>query len=380
MNQTRKDRIADNIKEYDAQGIHRTGTPVDRVSAEWLAAKIEAIGLTPHIPGFSLDRVDVLQAQVIVDDRILEGVPLFDCEEYTTGDGITGKLGPIENEDADIGVAVVPPFPGNEPTRKFNEARRSGRFKAMVSITSGPSNGFFLANASDFSHPFGPPVLQVSSREGAGLTDAAEEGAAATVTAHAERVEAEAFNVETTVAGADENLPPLVVITPRSGWWECASERGGGIAAWLEMMRGIKNMGPDRDVVFTANTGHELHHLGMKHYLKSNPDILNRAYAWIHLGANFSACENSVFVVCADETLKSDFTSCVESVELNTAVGRPFGEAIPIYEHGGRFISVGGTNPWFHAPEDRWPNAVNLEQTARIVEGLIKFSCDLAKK
>jgi alanyl-tRNA synthetase len=41
---------------------------------------------------------------------------------------------------------------------------------------------------------------------------------------------AEAFNVVATVAGQQTDLAPIVVITPRSGWWQCASERGGGLA------------------------------------------------------------------------------------------------------------------------------------------------------
>ena len=36
------------------------------------------------------------------------------------------------------------------------------------------------------------------------------------------------------VAGADAALAPIAVLTPRSGWWHCAGERGGGIAIWLE--------------------------------------------------------------------------------------------------------------------------------------------------
>ena len=380
MSQTIKDRIAGTIQAYDAQGIHRTGTDVDLESAQWLAASIEEVGLSPLFPQLVLDRIDILKAEIVVDDQRLDGVPLFDCEEYTGAKGIVGQLGSLESENAEIGVSVVPPWPGHEYTQKFINARKSGKFKAMVSVTIGPSKGLFLLNANDFSKPFGPPVFQVSSREGAWLQKATEDGATATVIVETERNSTIAVNVETRIEGIDRNLPPLVVITPRSGWWQCASERGGGIAAWLEMLRALKENRPDRDVIFTANTGHELHHLGMNHFLKSNPDLLDRAFAWIHLGANFAASENSVHVVCADEALKDQFLGAVTDVELNAVVGQPFGEAIPIHERGGRYISVGGTNPWFHAPEDRWPDAVNLDQTTRIIEGLIEFSKQFSKR
>jgi hypothetical protein len=65
----------------------------------------------------------------------------------------------------------------------------------------------------------------------------ARQGAHAVVTAQVERTQAQAFNVVTVVAGTNRSAAPLVVMTPRSGWWWCASERGGGLACWLEIMR-----------------------------------------------------------------------------------------------------------------------------------------------
>ena len=139
-------------------------------------------------------------------------------------------------------------------------------------------------------------------------------------------------------------------------------------------VRSMQQVRPKRDVLFTANTGHELHHLGMNHFLASHPTLLNEAFAWIHLGANFAAKDNSVVVIGSDEELKDKFVQAVSEIDIHAAMGRPFGEAIPIYEKNGRFITIGGTNPWFHAPEDRWPDAVNLDQTTRIVEGLIELA------
>ena len=54
--------------------------------------------------------------------------------------------------------------------------------------------------------------------------------------------QAQAFNVVAVVSRTD-GAPPLVVMTPRSGWWSCASERGGGFACWLEIMRAVRDAG-----------------------------------------------------------------------------------------------------------------------------------------
>ena len=40
-----QERLGQIIGEYDAQGVHRTGTDVDIQSAEWLKGRIAALGL-----------------------------------------------------------------------------------------------------------------------------------------------------------------------------------------------------------------------------------------------------------------------------------------------------------------------------------------------
>ncbi len=42
------ERIIQIFKDYDGQGIHRTGTETDTRNAHWLAEAIKAMGQTPH--------------------------------------------------------------------------------------------------------------------------------------------------------------------------------------------------------------------------------------------------------------------------------------------------------------------------------------------
>ena len=116
------------------------------------------------------------------------------------------------------------------------------------------------------------------------------------------RTPATAFNVTTTVAGSDRSLPPLVIMTPRSGWYWCASERGGGIACWLELIRDLRQAKPARDVVFVASSGHELGHLGINAFVDRRPGIVSRSLAWMHLGANIGAANAVVAQPAANPT------------------------------------------------------------------------------
>src|SRR5215472_4291800 len=62
-------RLAGVIQAYDAQGNHRTGTEVDRLSAEWLAGEIRKLGLDPRLEPFPLSRVDPQSCYLRVGGR-----------------------------------------------------------------------------------------------------------------------------------------------------------------------------------------------------------------------------------------------------------------------------------------------------------------------
>jgi hypothetical protein len=284
----REDRIRRIIHAFEEQGFHRTGTSVDRVSANWLRDEARSAGPTASLEPFSLQRVDPLAAALTVADRNIDGLPLFDAA-FTNEQGIRGRLGSLDS-DAEIGlVETVPNGAGAGP---LGDARRTNRHTAIVCVTRGGRPGLCPSNADAFLQPFGPPVLQVGSEHASWLQEQARRGAEVRVLAHVKRTTAEAFNVTARIAGGDSTLPPLVIMTPRSGWYWCASERGGGIACWLEVMRVLARARPARDVVFVASSGHELGHLGINAFVDRRPGIVTGSVAWIHLGANIGAARS----------------------------------------------------------------------------------------
>jgi hypothetical protein len=47
----------------------------------------------------------------------------------------------------------------------------------------------------------------------------------------------------------------------------------------------------------------------------------------------------------------------------------PSGETRDIHKADGRYVTLVGTNPWFHLPSDRWPHTVDAARVARIAAG-----------
>jgi len=374
-------RIASVIRTYEAQGFHRTGTAVDQISGDWLANKVRRVGFEPMREEFSLSRVDPIDASLLVNDRRIEGLPFFDGG-FTGPAGIAGLLGPL-NSDAPIGLAEIPPNAAQ--IGALGDARRQNRHQAIVVITRGTRPGFCPSNAESFLRPFGPPVLQVASEEAPLLGDCARVGLQVLLTVHVEREPAQAFNVITTIPGTNRTIAPLVVMTPRSGWWRCASERGGGLACWLEIMRATREARPVRDVLFVASSGHELGHLGIDTFIERRPGLVAAAKAWMHLGANIGAAQGSGNnLQASDDEMEAMMADAMTKagLRIDRRLARsavPRGEAENVHRWGGRYISIIGNNDLFHNTSDRGAEAVDLKVIERFAGAFAVVAASLAR-
>ena len=383
--ESRQDRIRRIVRAYDEQGFHRTGSAVDGASADWLRDEVTQTGLTPALESFPLQRVDVVSASVTVSGRRIDGVPLFDAG-FTGEGGIRGRLGRLE-ADAEIGLAETRPNAAG--TGPLGDARRQNRLKAIVCITHGARPGLCPSNADSFLQPFGPPVLQVASEDATWLSEQASQRADVQLIAQVRRTAADAFNVTATLAGVDTTLAPLIIMTPRSGWYRCASERAGGIACWLELMRVLRDARPPRDVLFVASSGHELGHLGINAFIDRRPGIVARSAAWIHLGANVGAAAiargQGSTIQASDDELEGTLATAMDAKGLaigtRTPRGRvPGGEAEAVHRGGGRYVSIIGANELFHNPLDTGAAAVDASTVDRFVDAIAGVAQTLASR
>jgi len=397
-------RAADVIRGYSAEGIHRTATAVDRASADRLLALARGTGAAARLEPFDLSRVDPVAHLIEIDGTRIDGLPMFDGA-FTGATGVVGPIGPIERsaaasaegfgasavarpasaggslspERADIAFVQTPP---NGEVALYR-MRVASRHRAIVAVTMGGRPGLCPVNAASFTKPFGPPVLQIGSEHLATVQDAAAHGRPVRVVAQAKRERATAFNVVATVEGTRSDLAPVCVMTPRSGWHANASERGGGLACWLETLRAIAAARPPRTVRFIASSGHELGHLGLHAYLDRNAGLAQNAIAWVHLGANIGASTGDTRMTPSDDDLAAAAVRALTPYALDTigrgAAAQVAGEAATIQEQNGRFISFIGQNAWFHNPRDLWPDAVDIAVVARFARAVADLTVALAR-
>jgi len=363
---------------WDAQGTHRTATAGDEAGADWLAGEAAALGATVTIEEFTLDRLDPVTAFLEVGGESFAAVPVFDAPA-TDMAGLTGRLGPAGSA-AEIAVAAL--SPRAVYTGEFEKLRRGGNHRGFVVLCSGESPGMGLLNAESFRAPYGMPAIHVASEAREAVLAAADVGTPARLVAASRRTPAHAHNVVARLPDRGAAGPPLVVMTPRSSWWQSTAERGGGLVAWLESLRALVALPPGRPVVFTATSGHELGHLGLDDFILRRPGWEERA-SWVHWGANLGAAGGSLALVSPADHLRE-----LGASELARA-GQPFapaaktlvpsGETRDIHKKGGRYLTLVGTNPLFHLPQDRWPEAVDLAGVTRIAAAASRIVVALAR-
>jgi len=296
---------------------------------------------------------------------------------FTDYGGIEGDL--CDDTETDLFGKIVVATSALRGDRRWTAPDARAHYEALreqgvlgVVVPSGdPEGQVILRNAEHIRTPFDLPVLQVAARDARNLTSALILGTVeANIEVDGERLKSRATNVIATVTGSDPDAAPIVVMTPKSGWFTCAAERGGGIAIWLALAEAVVAQQPRRTVHFVASSGHELHHLGLAHYLQQRPALAQEAAAWLHLGASIGAKYPVARMGASDEPLHTLATTALATHDCGEVevfeVGSPGGgEARDIAAKGGRFVTFLGGHRYFHSPQDTVDIAVDTQNIAR---------------
>ena len=262
----------------------------------------------------------------------------------------------------------------------------SSRHKAVILLTRGSRPGLFLLNALSFRTPCGPPMLQISSEESEWLKEQAAAGAEATVVAAAKRTATQAFNVTAKIAGSDPGLPPLVIMTPRSGWWQCASERGGGLACWLETMRVLAGAKPCNATACSSPAAVTNSVFSESTRISTDVPISSSAHTSGFTLAPTSAPRDRPILFMPPTTSTERWAVAAmekEGLIVGARAGRgsvPRGEVGTLHRGGGRYVAVVCGTDVFHHAADRWPDAVDVALLARYARAFANGALQLASR
>jgi len=353
------------IEEYSAFGIHRTGWEGDERTSDWTVAWLRAAGVEAEKSAFEFPLVVTKSAYVEVAGRRFEGTPLYDGGAT----GATPVFAPLARPDNNVaGRLVIVEEPGSlrrlleEPT---GEARPAG----VIAVSGDPDGNIILRNAERIDRPFDLPVLQLAARDATLVLEVARTGVTAGLVVDKEALRATATNVVARLKGTSRD-GLVVLMTPKSGWFTCAAERGGGIAITMALARYLAQL-PDRrnDLLILFTGGHELGHYGLRSYLRDHAEILDGAELWVHLGASIGAKHptGSRLFSREDEWRSLAMSAFLRRGAAPVALAdkdvRPGGEAREVFDR--RFVSLAGGHTYFHSPNDVPAIAADGERVAR---------------
>lgn len=296
---TTSHRIAADLERYIGFGNKESGGVGDHRCGHWLAGELETVGFVVQMPKLSVPFFDaadctiqggearaVLRPQPIVVPTPPTGVsgPLVRVDSSGQANApLAGAIALIDLPYGRWSSALAKPVRG-----PIDHAIGTGA-KAAVVITNGPTGKIIALNADGRASMFTAPVGLIAPIDAGPFLKAAMTHGMATVTLAGESRRRPAFNVIGRMNRGKGRW--LVVSTPRSGWTDCAGERGGGIAAWLHLAREAPTLFPDHDLAFLCNSGHEYENLGAEDALKAAAPKPAETHFWLHLGANLASCD-----------------------------------------------------------------------------------------
>jgi len=288
-------QVALDLARYASFGLKASGGAGDEASGTWLAGELERLGFRTErqaieVPFFEPGKVTLELADGAVDGLIAQApvrvTPAWGLEarlvrlEPWPGQPMTGAIAVARLNHNRWSSAHSP------AVRKLLAAATDQGAAGLVLITEGPTGEALALNATaDAATPL--PVVTAGTKQGARLLAAAAHGETGRLRLEGEAGRRSAYNLIARLErGAGRRL---AVSTPRSGWFDCMGERGGGIAAWLGLARWTSRDCP-LDLTFVATSGHEYENLGGHQFLKSalapRPEATE---LWIHLGAALAA-------------------------------------------------------------------------------------------
>lgn len=289
--------VTDDLHRYIGFGSKQSGGEGDNACGIWLEDELEQAGFTVErqtlsVPFFNADRSELVCG---ANSATLWPHPIV---IPTRPEGITGPLirialeGDVPNSFSG-GIALV-----DLPSRRWStalsdaikvpvEAAFAAGARAAIIITNGPTGKTIALNTDGREPMFAGPTALLAPELARPFLAAASQGEDATLFLTGESGRRPCFNIAGRIDRGRGRW--LVVSTPRSGWFTCAGERGGGIAAWLAIARWASGAAQQFDLCFICNSAHEYQYLGAEEMLHAVAPRPEETAFWLHLGANLAS-------------------------------------------------------------------------------------------
>lgn len=289
--------VATDLERYIGFGNKQSGGAGDEACGAWLEDELRRAGFAVERQPISVPFFEPGECSLASGEARAAVWPQ-PIVVPTTAEGVAGRLVRVDahgNAAAPLtGAIALVDLPFGRWSTALSPAIRepiaaafAAGAVAAVAVTNGPTGRIIALNADGRRPMFDGPVALLAPDVAAPFFAAAARGESATLRLTGEGGRRPAFNL---VGRIDRGRGRwLTVSTPRSGWFTCAGERGGGIAAWLDIARWASTEASGHDLAFICNSGHEYTYLGAEEMIRAAAPRPAETGFWLHLGANLAA-------------------------------------------------------------------------------------------
>lgn len=341
---------------YSSFGYHRTGSQSQLKTEDWLQQLL--ISLTGRVECFEYDYQHFeAHTEVFINKKLIPSMALY----YEAIGELWGCRN-IEITSVEIGADETIDY---EVIKQRQKRAGQRKYKALVVATCCANDSLRALNVTPLLKDTLPTVMVLGSEY-----ENLREGTLS-LNYSAELSQRKAKNI-IACFGDHSTDSPIVITTPMSGWFECAGERGTGIALAISLANKLAGRWP---VQLVLASGHELGYLGGFEYTAS---LKTPPAAVIHIGSCLATHGSALNVWSNSEGSPfNQLASYLQQVDIPiTKVVKPseradwVGEAECWSHFNCPMISIAGDNPVFHTPEDRIAVATNPEDMARMSDVL----------
>ena len=383
-------RLFRHVRDYAAFGEHRTATPADHRTAAWLERVLRGAGCSADRRPFELQQCFVEATELKAGPAPVKAFPVW-WPRVTGARPIRARLAVTSPIKGCIAVVPMPDAPGalivpDSAIRKLVASLVSAGALAIVAVCQSPTGGILALNAEAGLEPWPIPFVMIGKKDEAALRDGEM---ASLLVKGAYNQRARAYEV---IGRLNRGKRLIVVSTPYSGWFECAGERGPGIALWIGLAEWAAGRKSDASYLFVASSGHELNGIGLHTFLEKIAPKPAEVAAWLHLGAGIAtyaarprAGGIGIEMRKTASTLRrlystAEFAPALEKAfaaipDLKPVVAdRPPGELALIRAKGYPAFGFAGGSAFHHVPGDL-ANAITgpelIEPVGRALAGLL---------
>ncbi|MDB5158802.1 MAG: hypothetical protein JWR50_3509 [Mucilaginibacter sp.] len=364
------DALFSNVKKFVKFGIHRTGTPGDYATSEWLGSELKSYGYKVNYLAFPLKQFFLESASVQAGQHKVEAFPLWYVNDKIKQD-ISGKLVDARSnttkETLGHNIALTR-LSGGGQLDAANVSRLKGLIaagaSAVIAISENISGEIVASNAQKDQTPWAVPIVIVAPKDSAALLSNLSKTVSIKVKGTFKQINAR--NVYGTIGHGDKYV---VISTPISGWFTCGGERGPGVATWLALAKWAASAKLPYTFIFTGNSGHELAGLGANAFLDKLAPSADKTALWVHLGAGIATLQwkqtvnglqklNTVDAkrnIIYTPSVKTAFDAAFKDIPANKREvnGQPVGELVYVAKKGYKnYAGAAYSHPFFHVKSD----------------------------